>query len=711
MAQGHSWRFFRSGGFDQVQLDRIADWQHLDQLDPKLWAVLSCPAQGLEFDARTLQLLDSDQDGRIRLPELRAAVAWSCKVLIDPHVLLNDGDLCVDSINPQDDEGRRIKTSALQLLGHLGEEASTALRCEWFDQPARIFPPDQANGDGIITAAFCRDDASHATWQWVAKTYGTHNDRSGEQGIDQHAIEQFIHDADERLAWWSTLPTVNAIFSNEQAAVAALALRAVAAKIDDYFSRCQLIAFDRNAANYLSPLESDWQHLAKQQLAADAYAAQDLPLCAPTAETVLRFQQLNPAWVGAMNEFHAQVCLPLLGKIDHLSLAQWRDIKRQFCAYDEWCAAEPSSALASANQHELQSHRAQADVLLQRVNDDKAVAEQADALASVEKIVRYKKHLYRLMRNFVSLADFYHRDQRAIFQFGELFIDGKSTELCLRVNDAAKHAAMAGLSGCYLLYCDGVRRGSNEKIQIVAAMTGGSAGNLMVGRNGIFFDRQGNDWDATVSKIVDNPISVSDAFWTPYRRIAKLIADQAQKFASDKEKQVQERSLTTVNQSAQHVEKSALEKAEKPAPFDVAKFAGIFAAIGLAIGAIGTAVAAVISGFLSLVWWQMPLALGGVLLLISGPSMIIAYFKLRQRNLAPLLDANGWAVNTKAKITLAFGRALTHSATLPDGAQRSLHDPYAEKRSPWLMWTMLIALTVFAVMLWRYGFIQKWLGL
>ena len=108
------------------------------------------------------------------------------------------------------------------------------------------------------------------------------------------------------------------------------------------------------------------------------------------------------------------------------------------------------------------------------------------------------------------------------------------------------------------------------------------------------------------------------------------------------------------------------------APFDVGKFAGIFAAIGLAIGAIGTALAAVLTGFLSLSWWQMPLAIVGLMLVISGPSMIIAYFKLRKRNLAPILDANGWAVNTRAIVNIPFGKTLTALARLPEGAQSSL---------------------------------------
>ncbi|HEX4911240.1 MAG TPA: hypothetical protein VFV64_10820, partial [Permianibacter sp.] len=236
----------------------------------------------------------------------------------------------------------------------------------------------------------------------------------------------------------------------------------------------------------------------------------------------------------------------------------------------------------------------------------------------------------------------------------------------------------------------------------------GDAGNLMVGRNGIYYDRAGNDWDATVSKIVENPISVREAFFTPYRRIARMISEQAQKFAASKDKAIEEKSAAGVTDATGKV--TSGEKPAPAAPFDVAKFAGIFAAIGLAIGAIGTALAAVVSGFLALSWWQMPLAFVGVLLLISGPSMIMAWFKLRQRNLGPILDANGWAVNTMAKINIPFGTALTSIAALPAGSERALTDPYAEKRSRW-PWVVLLLLLVTAGVLWQQGVLQGWLGI
>jgi hypothetical protein len=316
--------------------------------------------------------------------------------------------------------------------------------------------------------------------------------------------------------------------------------------------------------------------------------------------------------------------------------------------------------------------------LQQLVQQDLAVADAANSLVDLDKLVRYQRYLRVLLHNFVSLTDFYTRRDKAVFQVGTLYIDGRSCDLCVRVSDMGRHAALAGLSGTYLVYADCTRRGSAEKMTIVAALTAGEAGGMMVGRNGIFYDRAGN---ATVVKLVENAISVREAFWSPYRRISRMVSEQLQKMAADKDKAIDATANEQVAAGTAKVQAAAAAPKDAPkaapAPFDVAKFAGIFAALGLAVGAIGTAIAAVISGFLGLVWWQMPLAIAGLLLLVSGPSMVIAWFKLRQRNLAPILDANGWAVNTKAKLTLRFGVTLTALAELPKGASRTLKDPYA----------------------------------
>ena len=84
----HRWRFCRLGGFDQVRLETAEDIRHLGELDQKLWAALSCPVDGLEFDRRTLELLDVSGDRRVRVQEVLAAVDWVSTVLKDMNPLM-----------------------------------------------------------------------------------------------------------------------------------------------------------------------------------------------------------------------------------------------------------------------------------------------------------------------------------------------------------------------------------------------------------------------------------------------------------------------------------------------------------------------------------------------------------------------------------------------------------------------------------------------
>jgi hypothetical protein len=343
------------------------------------------------------------------------------------------------------------------------------------------------------------------------------------------------------------------------------------------------------------------------------------------------------------------------------------------------------------------------DRLRALIEHDLGAATAAAHIDALERLVRLRRDLVTLLRNFVNLADFYTPGRRAIFQAGTLYLDQRSCELCLRVVDMGRHAALAPLSGTFLVYCHCTRQGE-APITVVAAMTRGDADDMLVaGRNGVFYDRQGRDWHASVTKIVANPISVRQAFWLPYKRIGKMVSDQIQKFATEQDKAV-DRAAAAGLADADKKAAAPPPTAGTPQPFDIARFAGIFAAIGLALGALGTALAAVVSGFLGLAAWKMPLVVAGIVLLISGPSMLLAWFKLRQRNLGPLLDANGWAVNIRARINISFGSALTHVASLPPGARRALADPYADKPMAWGRWAVA-AVALLAVWWWlqRHG--------
>ncbi|HEY6839368.1 MAG TPA: hypothetical protein VI389_11535, partial [Geobacteraceae bacterium] len=339
--------------------------------------------------------------------------------------------------------------------------------------------------------------------------------------------------------------------------------------------------------------------------------------------------------------------------------------------------------------------------LARLIEADLELEQDFAAIVEVEKLTRCCRDLMTLANNFISFRDFYGGRGKAIFQAGTLYLDGRSFELCVRVEDVTKHAVLAALSRVYLVYCDCVRTGGEEKMTVAAAVTNGDSDQLCIGRNGVFYDRQGRDWDATIVRIIDHPISIRQAFWAPYKRIGRMVGEQVQKMAAARSKAAEEKAAASTMQTGQKKEEA---KGAAPQHFDVGKFAGIFAAIGLAVGAIGTALASVVTGFFRLSWWQMPLAILGVMVLISGPSVIIASFKLHRRNLGPLLDANGWAVNTRARINIPFGASLTGMARLPAGSVQILADPYAEKKRPWkgvlILVLLLLALLVVAKLRW-----------
>jgi hypothetical protein len=485
------------------------------------------------------------------------------------------------------------------------------------------------------------------------------------------------------------------------------AYEAVQAKVDDYFTRCRLAAFDARAATALNPADSRYADMAALTLHDARTELADLPLATVTPQALLPLAEaLNPAWQQAMAQLHAHVVRPVLGDITHLSFAQWQALSERFAAYRAWRAAQPATPVAALSLAELDTLTLPDTVaaLQALIEQDGQSDTDAAAVEALHKLLRWRRDLVTLLRNFVNLSDFYSGQTKAVFQAGTLYIDQRSCDLCLRVPDMARHATLAPLSGTYLVYCQCVRQGE-APFTIVAAMTGGDADEMMVpGRNGVFYDRAGQDWNASVVKVVEAPISVRQAFWTPYKRIGRMVGEQIQKFAAARDKDVEAQSAARVADVGAKTQAPA--DAPKPAAFDIAKFAGIFAAIGLALGALGTALAAVVTGFLGLPAWQMPLVMLGVALLVSGPSMLLAWLKLRQRNLGPLLDANGWAVNIRARINIPFGASLTGVAALPPGSQRSTQDPYAEPSSPWPWLLVLAALMGGLWFIWRQG----WLG-
>ena len=84
----YNWKFCRLGGVTRVKIESGEDIRHLPDLDRKMWTVLNCPVQGLEMDAKTLQILDTDHDGKIKVDEVIAASSYLTSVIKDADKLM-----------------------------------------------------------------------------------------------------------------------------------------------------------------------------------------------------------------------------------------------------------------------------------------------------------------------------------------------------------------------------------------------------------------------------------------------------------------------------------------------------------------------------------------------------------------------------------------------------------------------------------------------
>lgn len=690
MAEKHVWNYCSVGGAVRVNIATGEDIAHLDELDQKMWTVLSCPVEGLEFDHRTLEMLDTDKDGKIKVNEIVAASKWLTTVLRDSDQILAGSDtLKLADINTDCEEGKKLYDSAKQILTNLGKAESDVITLADASDTKAIFAGSAFNGDGIITLLSTEDAGLKEIITACKEKIGSAEDRCGEAGITADHIEAFYAALKDYSEWMAAAEAGKAeIFPyGDNTAAALAACEAIKDKVADYFMRCKLIAFDGDVAPALDVSVEKIGAIRDHNLAGKSEEIALCPIARPSAAKILSFEGINPAWQAEFDAVKSLVLDVDFAGAESITEEQWNAVLAKFGPYSAWLGSKKGAAVEGLGLEKVNALLAEnrKQELLDLVASDKTLEQESAAIDSVHKLMLLYKNLYKLLCNYVIFSDFYQRkpEDRAIFEVGQLYIDRRCCDLCIKVEDMGKHADMAALSGMFLVYCKCTSKVKGATMDIVAVMTDGDTRELAPGKNGVFYDRNGLDWDAVVTKVVDNPISLKQAFWAPYVKVKKFVTDLINKNVADKDAKV------TADLQAKAAAAPAAAPAEGAAPkqFDVAKFAGIFAAIGLALGTLGTAIASLAKGIAALKLWQLAVAIAAIMLVISGPSCFIAWGKLRKRNLGPILNANGWAINSMVLVNILFGSKLTSIAKYP---KVRLSDPYAKRTPCWVKWLIAI---------------------
>lgn len=640
----YKWKFFKSARCVQAKLEKGEDIAALGELDQKLWTVLSASTDGLRFDPATLKLLDGDGDGRIRVPEVLAAVDWMKARFKNLDFLFKGEDqISLSELRDDTEDGKALLKSFKNILYRAGHQDATTISLGDVTGTTAIFNGQPFNGDGIVTANSTSDTTLSDIIAKIIATKGAVKDRCGDDGVDQAHADAFFADCAAFLAWRAKEKDVAVLGDKTPQAYAAFA--AVETKIDEYFT-----------------------------------PPADLPLVADDPTPTLPLTSgVNPLWLGKFRAFAADAVAPMLNAADVESISrdEWAMVKSKLAPYGAWKATKAGADVESLGDA-LLANIVKDGKTQTAVNDligkDLALAEEYAHLVDCERALRYARNLATWLCNYVNQANIYDPSRDNVFRTGKLLIDGRECQLCFHVVNEGAHAALAEKSKCCLLYVKLSRKATGESREVCAVVTAGPTAPLYAGRNGIFYDTDGNDWDAVVVKVVEAQVSLKEAFWAPWAKIATTLSEQCKKFLSSK----QDAAVSKVGSDATAaVAASQPASAATPAPApNGAALASSVAALGVGVGMAGAACAGLIGLIAGLPLWKVLAGVCAIILLVSLPSVILAWFKLRARDLGAILNAGGWAVNRPLYFSIGLAKTFTRPVKMPMGSAVA-RDPYA----------------------------------
>ncbi len=706
----------RLGSHYQLVLHRAEDLARITELDPARWIANSAPVRGLSCDPAFLGYLDTNRDGRIQPDELVEGVSWLLRCLTDlGGVSERSPVLVLDHIDGSTQEGASLRASAERILSNLDKADASRLHIDQLRDRKRLVGSGSTNGDGVIPWEVIEEERLRSFVKDLALTMGPATDASGKQGATAEQLEAFLAQARAWLDWHQAGqvegPDGEPLhFWGGSTPAAWRATQAIAEKLEDYFALCELLAMGGEPPRAQG---EDW--LARA------------PLARPQEDGQLRVDGwIHPAHREAWERF-SRLVLDRMGLADQpLTARRWARIQGRFRPYAAWLAREPDTPVKKLGVAKLADYGTDPSLvegLQALVAADRAVAEELEGVADVERLILYQQHLLDFCNNFVSFSRFYDPRVRSLPEAGTLLMDGRNFQLCVRVGDREAHKQRADASGFFLLYVK--VQHPDQPFEVAVAVTGTRRGDLHPGKRGVFFTPDGRVLPAVVVDLLEKPISVGAALIRPFQRLGGLIAMQAERFTESRYKKLEQgvdSAIGKADASLGELPQAAIEagaaEAEppsepSPAPSDSgARARDALLSGGVALAALSSAMAYIAKTLASIGYLNLLIMALLLVLLFTVPTAIVTALKLRRRDLAPVLEASGWGINYTLRVPGWSSPVFTRIPPLPEGAALDSRDLLREyeaaaqtaegrerRRRVMLLSILLVLMCVLAVVL------------
>lgn len=655
----HRHAFFRTARTTQAALTCGADIEHLADLDRTYWAILSRPEFIYGRNEPLTGYLDTNEDGRIRMPEVLAAIEWlKPRIASFDRLFLPYEGLVKEDFRDDTPEGKALS----DLLAQIAPDGSPIPLDTLYKQRAKVCGAEPCYPGKVPFTIGCDPTVERRVLDVAETLWCCNPGISGEEELGRKEFEEGIKTVDQGLAWIAAKP--KSPYDDDAFSI----FCSLQKPIDAYFLACETLRYD--------PATPVLTHdpalpLDKAPLARPSAEANSLPLR----------DGINPKWRKALARVSEWV------SSDVLTPEAWQRLKADFAPLTEWYddpdflpRRDDFLAFVDSDDKEQIEDLTNPEIratLLQLIAESEAKITLSATYDELQRFASLRGGLLRFLRNFVNVSDLYPPVADPLFLCGKLFMDGRIASLCFPVENGGEkaHAALAAPARCCLVYCTLERKGQSNRT-ILAVFTAGTVGALTVGKRGLFVDLNGNDWEATVSHVAITTISLWEAFFAPWRKIGEVCSETFQKLIGGRG----DNAVTQVATAATKAQASAVGTTPaKPAvPASNASQMASVATLGISLSFLASAAAAIASAVTHAPLWKTGSVVLGIILVVSIPSVILAWFRLRNRDLAPILNASGWAVNRSIGLTPRLGRFFTQRANYL--GRRFVRRPNARKQ-------------------------------
>ena len=694
LTKANAYRFQRFGKAYHLKIESAADLFRIMELDEAFWVATTAPITTINADAVFLRSLDSDRDGRVRAAELITDIRWLAATLENRDNIDRGGaEIRLADVADGSEDGRKIRASIQKIVQ---EKAGDENRAVSLPEVRRIIEREKEaefSDAGIMLPGDVSDPKISTFMTDILATVGGVVHPSGKKGVDSKQLEKFLEEARAYLNWitQTELPDEreSRIRPHEEASARAYKFfSALAPKIDHYFALCDAAHLDPEIVSQVKMNEMQLKEIDYTNTQAVEKFLRDAPLALPRADRVLDFKNtINPFYADTLEKFRVEALPQVFQKAPKvLTKADWEIFKKELGPYHQWFDSRPDVSvgkLGNVRLREYIENPVYVRELRQRIEDSQKSAFVIDNLRLLEKLILYQANLLEFANSFVSFPHLYHPIERALFEMGTLVMDGRHFTLCVKVPDRAQHAKFSNASNMFVLYLEVIDE-AKKLYEIAVPVTAGGKGNLQENKWGIFKHINGREYHARVVQIVENPISFSEAVAAPFIRLGHAISAKLEEMSTKASEKLDTTGSKAVTELTKLPEKSIAAPAapEKPS-------GGMVAGGGIAIAAIGSSMAFITKTLAGLSWMAILGSLFVILMAVLVPTAIVAFLKLRKRDLSSILEGASWGTNARMRLTLDQAKTFTHYPAFPPGSK-------GISRRRWWVWLIVFGVIVAA---------------